>query len=99
MDHDQTITPALTALDLRALEAAEIDASLARRRERRKIKKQRKAKAETSALWEEINAAKRGSNHNLPALTVLATQNDPYRLATPAGQRDGEWFADAVERL
>ena len=29
----------------------------------------------------------------LKDLTVLAAQNDPYRVDTPAGHRDGEWLA------
>ena len=31
--------------------------------------------------------------------TVLAVQNDPYRIDTPAGHRDGQWFADQLGRL
>ena len=29
----------------------------------------------------------------LKDLTVLATQNDPYRVDTPSGHRDGQWLA------
>lgn len=29
----------------------------------------------------------------MKALTVLAAQNDPFRVDTPAGHRDGEWLA------
>jgi len=36
---------------------------------------------------------------NLQDLTVLATRNDPFRLDTPAGHRDGEWLATQVARL
>jgi hypothetical protein len=32
------------------------------------------------------------------ALTVLAVQNDPFRLDTPAGHRDGAWLAMQAER-
>ena len=32
-------------------------------------------------------------------LTVLAVQNDPYRVDTPAGHRDGQWFAEQLARL
>jgi hypothetical protein len=42
-------------------------------------------------------AAERGCC--LRALTVLSSQRDPYRLDTPAGHRDGEWFAQQVERF
>lgn len=31
-------------------------------------------------------------------LTVLATQNDPYRLDTPANHRDAAWFREQFER-
>ena len=30
---------------------------------------------------------------SLKDLTVLATQNDPFRVDTPARHRDGEWLA------
>jgi hypothetical protein len=33
----------------------------------------------------------------LKDLTVLASQNDPFRVDTPAGHRDGRWFAEMVE--
>jgi hypothetical protein len=33
------------------------------------------------------------------SLTVLATQNDPFRVDTPARYRDGEWLAIQAERL
>jgi hypothetical protein len=32
-------------------------------------------------------------------LTVLAVQNDPFRIDTDAGHRDGEWLAINAERL
>ena len=32
-------------------------------------------------------------------LTVLAAQNDPFRVDTPANHRDGEWLAIQVQRL
>jgi hypothetical protein len=31
-------------------------------------------------------------------LTVLAPQNDPYRVDTPAGHRDAAWFVEQFER-
>lgn len=39
--------------------------------------------------------------HGLPlkALTVLASQNDPFRVDTPAGHRDGAWLATQVAEL
>ena len=33
------------------------------------------------------------------ALTVLAAQNDPFRVDTPASHRDGEWLAVHADRL
>jgi hypothetical protein len=33
------------------------------------------------------------------ALTVLKDENDPYRHDTPAGHRDGQWFAEQVNRF
>ena len=32
--------------------------------------------------------------HSLKDVTVLAAQNDPFRLDTPAGHRDGQWLAE-----
>jgi hypothetical protein len=41
------------------------------------------------------------AEHGVPMkdLTVLAVQNDPFRVDTPAGHRDGEWLATNAERL
>jgi hypothetical protein len=36
---------------------------------------------------------------SMTALTVLASQNDPFRMDTPAGHRVGAWLAMHVERL
>jgi hypothetical protein len=35
----------------------------------------------------------------MKALTVLAAQNDPFRVDTPAGHRDGEWLAITAAEL
>jgi hypothetical protein len=35
----------------------------------------------------------------MKALTVLATQNDPFRVDTPAGHRDGVWLAMTAREL
>lgn len=35
----------------------------------------------------------------MKALTVLAAQNDPFRVDTPAGHRDGEWLAMTAREL
>ena len=32
-------------------------------------------------------------------LTVLATQNDPYRVDTPASHRDAAWFKEQIDRF
>lgn len=40
-----------------------------------------------------------GRRCTMADLTVLAPANDPYRLDTDAGHRDGAWLADIVERL
>jgi hypothetical protein len=41
------------------------------------------------------------AEHDVPmkALTVLATQNDPFRVDTPAGHRDGAWLANTAQEL
>jgi hypothetical protein len=44
----------------------------------------------------EAGAAEAGT---MKAVTVLANQNDPYRVDTPAGHRDGEWLAMHADRL
>ncbi|HEV8279806.1 MAG TPA: hypothetical protein VGQ26_29520 [Streptosporangiaceae bacterium] len=36
---------------------------------------------------------------SLKDLTVLATQNDPFRVDTPARHRDGEWLAITAQEL
>jgi hypothetical protein len=35
----------------------------------------------------------------MKALTVLAVQNDPFRVDTPAGHRDGAWLASTAHEL
>jgi hypothetical protein len=40
-----------------------------------------------------------GSKLSMKDLTVLAVQNDPFRIDTTAGRRDGEWLAMHVDRL
>jgi hypothetical protein len=36
---------------------------------------------------------------SLDDLTVLHPKNDPFRVDTPAGHRDGKWLADAVDQF
>ena len=40
-----------------------------------------------------LEAACEETGLGLGALTVLAAQNDPFRVDTPSGHRDGEWLA------
>lgn len=46
-----------------------------------------------------LEAACTEAGLGLGALTVLATQNDPFRVDTPAGHRDGAWLAMQALRL
>jgi hypothetical protein len=52
-----------------------------------------------SPLRQALEAAAAETGCSLKALTVLATQNDPFRLDTPAGHRDGEWLAITARDL
>jgi hypothetical protein len=44
-------------------------------------------------------ASNGGGKLSMKDLTVLAVQNDPFRIDTPAAHRDGEWLAINAERL
>ena len=44
-------------------------------------------------------ASANGSKLSMKDLTVLAPQNDPFRVDTPAGHRDGEWLAVHAREL
>jgi hypothetical protein len=46
-----------------------------------------------------IEAAAQVEGLPLKHLTVLARQNDPFLQDTPAGHRDGQWFAEHVARF
>lgn len=46
-----------------------------------------------------LRAALESGGGSLKSLTVLAPQNDPFRVDTPAGHRDGAWLADTLDRL
>jgi hypothetical protein len=46
-----------------------------------------------------LNRAVAESRYGMGELTVLATQNDPYRVDTPAGHRDAGWFVEQLERF
>ena len=46
-----------------------------------------------------LRAALEGAGGSLKSLTVLAPQNDPFRVDTPAGHRDAQWLADILAAL
>jgi hypothetical protein len=50
-------------------------------------------------LREVLNRAVASSGYGMGELTVLATQNDPYRVDTPAGHRDAAWFKEQIDRF
>jgi hypothetical protein len=50
-------------------------------------------------LREALNRAVAGSEYGMGELTVLAVQNDPYRVDTPAGHRDAAWFTSQIGRF
>jgi len=54
-----------------------------------------------SLLRRALDDAIAGSDRqrSLKSLTVLASQNDPFRIDTPAGHRDGAWLAMQSEDL
>ena len=51
-----------------------------------------------SALRSVLEDACAKAQCSASALTVLAVQNDPFRIDTPARHRDGEWLAMHAER-
>jgi hypothetical protein len=51
------------------------------------------------ALDDVITAEAKSQKLSLKDLTVLALQHDPFRLDTPANQRDGEWLAVTAGEL
>jgi hypothetical protein len=50
-------------------------------------------------LRQVLNETTREQGCSMKALTVLATQNDPFRVDTPAGHRDGAWLAVTAREL
>ena len=46
-----------------------------------------------------IRAATRSRGLMLDDFTVLGRARDPYRLDTPKGHREGQWFADQLDEL
>jgi hypothetical protein len=50
-------------------------------------------------LREVLEEAATLGDYSLGELTVLSQQRGPYRFDTPAGHRDGKWFAEVFERL
>lgn len=57
------------------------------------------ARAAGGRLRQVIQGAARGAALSLRDLTVLEICRDPYRLDTPAGHRDGAWFAEQIRRF
>ena len=54
--------------------------------------------SERGILGSCIREFKNGHKVGLDDLTVLAAQNDPYRVDTPAGHRDAEWFREQFDQ-
>jgi hypothetical protein len=52
-----------------------------------------------SPLRDAIMNGMREHGCSMKDLTVLANQNDPFRIDTPAGHRDGQWLAMHVEQM
>jgi hypothetical protein len=50
-------------------------------------------------LRQELDVSVRANGWRLQDLTVLARQNDPFLQDTPAGHRDGQWFAAQIARF
>lgn len=46
-----------------------------------------------------LRATLEAAGGSMAALTVLSTQNDPFRCDTPAGHRDAAWLANTLSRL
>ena len=46
-----------------------------------------------------LRATLESSGGSMKSVTVLATQNDPFRVDTPAGHRDGAWLAGRIAAL
>ena len=46
-----------------------------------------------------LRAALEAAGGSLKSLTVLAPQNDPFRVDTDAGHRDGAWLANTLGAL
>jgi hypothetical protein len=46
-----------------------------------------------------LSAALESGGGSRAALTVLAPQNDPFRVDSPSGHRDGEWLANTLDAL
>lgn len=55
--------------------------------------------ASNGALRQTLEKACAESGFGLGELTVLATPNDPFRVDTEAGHRDGEWLAVQASEL
>jgi hypothetical protein len=45
-----------------------------------------------------VEHAREEAGCSLSELTALSAQNDPYRLDTPSGHRDGQWLAKHLDK-
>ena len=54
--------------------------------------------SEIGKLGSRLRALKNGHKVSFKDLTVLAPQNDPYRVDTPSGHRDARWFLKQLNR-
>lgn len=57
------------------------------------------AEAVTGTANGGLRATLESSGGSLKSLTVLAPQNDPFRVDTDAGHRDGQWLRDMMAEL
>ena len=60
---------------------------------------QNKHARESTGLRATLEAAMAEDGLKMKDLTVLAAQNDPFRVDTEAGHRDGKWLAMHAEKL
>jgi hypothetical protein len=55
--------------------------------------------AEASTDHNGLRATLESTGVPMQDVTVLAVQNDPFRVDTPARHRDGAWLADNLDQL
>ena len=67
--------------------------------QQRRRRRPRRGTVATSPLRAALDSVIAEEGCSLTDLTVLAPQNDPFRLDTPARHRDGQWLADTAAEL